>query len=232
MSQKAIAAFALMIVAGFAGCAATARAHASHPTWTAADAEGRIFPGDELDVQVWTAPELSRTVKVGPDGRILMPLAAPVMAADRTPQEIERALTAALMASLRDPRVSVTAKHAPRQVFVGGEVARPGIYDLPAGADALQAILLAGGFTAGARRDQVVMLRRGEGGQQLTMTMDLRSSAIAAGRADSAPPLQRMDVIVAPKKPVAQVGAFMQTYVREALPIQFSAVYDVARIGR
>lgn len=231
MSQKAIAAFALMIVAGFAGCAATARAETAHPTWQAGDAETRIFPGDELDVQVWTAPELSRIVKVGPDGRIALPLAQPVMAADRTARDVERALTAALMATLRDPRVSVTPRFGGRQVFVGGEVARPGVYDLPAGADAMQAVLMAGGFTAAARRDHVVLLRRGEGGQQLTMTMDLRTDAIRTGRADAAP-MQRMDVIMAPRKPIAQVGAFMQTYVREALPIQFSAVYDVARIGR
>jgi protein involved in polysaccharide export with SLBB domain len=231
MSQKAIAAFALMIVAGFAGCAATARADVSHPTWTAADAETRIFPGDELDVHVWTAPELSRTLKVGPDGRVTLPLAKPVMAADRTPQEVERAVTAALMASLRDPQVTVTAKFATRQVFVGGEVARPGVYELPAGADAMQAVLMAGGFTQAARRDQVVLLRRGEGGEQLTMTMDLRTAAVRTGRAD-APAMQRMDVIMAPKRPIAQVGAFMQTYVRDALPIQFSAAYDMARFGR
>jgi protein involved in polysaccharide export with SLBB domain len=228
MSQKAIAAFALMIVAGFAGCAATARADVAHPTWSAADAETRIFPGDELEIQVWTAPELSRTVKVGPDGRIALPLARPVMAADRTAADVEGAVTAALAASLRDPKVSVSAKFATRQVFVGGEVARPGVYELPAGADAMQAVLMAGGFTQGARRDQVVLLRRGAGGEQLTMTMNLKTDAIRSGRAD-APALQRMDVIMAPKKPIAQVASFMQQYVRDALPAPFSVAYGMSQ---
>jgi protein involved in polysaccharide export with SLBB domain len=228
MSQKAIAAFALMIVAGFAGCAATARADAAHPTWTAADAEARVFPGDELEIQVWTAPELSRTIKVGPDGRIALPLGRPVMAADRTAAEIEGAMTAALAQSLRDPKVSVSAKFTNRQVFVGGEVARPGVYELPAGADAMQAVLMAGGFTQAARREQVVLLRRGEGGEQLTMTMNLKTDALRTGRAD-APALQRMDVIMAPKKPIAQVGSFMQQYVRDALPASFSVAYGVSQ---
>ena len=34
----------------------------------------RFYPGDEIEVIVFSAPELSRTVTIAPDGRIALPL--------------------------------------------------------------------------------------------------------------------------------------------------------------
>jgi polysaccharide export outer membrane protein len=234
MSQKTVTAFALLVVAGFAGCAATSDARGqeavAYPTWTEADAETRLFPGDEVDVTVLSAPELSRKVRVGPDGRIPLAMVEPVMAADKTPRELKAAITTAYAAILKDPMIDVTAAFGPRQVFIGGEVQRPGVYDIPGQADALQAVLMAGGFTTAGRRKEVVLLRRAPGGDQYAMTMDLDPRRIRAGVAD-APPLQRFDVIFVPRTPVAKVGLFVQHYVRDAIPINFALAYDFARFN-
>ena len=50
-------------------------------------------------------------------------------------------------------------------MFVGGEVSKPGIYDMPGDINALQAVIMAGGFKPIAKRSQVVIIRRGPDGR-------------------------------------------------------------------
>lgn len=186
----------------------------------------RFFPGDEIDITVFSAPELTRTVTVGPDGRVSLALIEPVRAAGLTADELHDALVAAYASQLRQPELSVTARSfASRQVFVGGEVARPGIYEMPANIDAFQAVMLAGGFLASARRGDVLVLSRAHGQQQVTQ-VDLSPRAMRQGF-PGAQPLSRYDVVYVPRSGIAQVNLFMQQYVRDALPIQFSLYYDL-----
>ncbi|HVV31724.1 MAG TPA: polysaccharide biosynthesis/export family protein [Vitreimonas sp.] len=191
----------------------------------------RFFPGDEIDVTVFSAPELTRSVTVAPDGRVSLPLIEPVRAAGLTADELHDALVAAYADQLRQPELSVTARSfASRQVFVGGEVARPGIYEMPANIDAFQAVMLAGGFLPSARRGDVLVLSRTTGAQQVTQ-VDLSPRAMRRGFPD-AHPLSRYDVVYVPRSGIAQINLFMQQYVRDALPIQFSLYYDLNPNGR
>jgi protein involved in polysaccharide export with SLBB domain len=186
----------------------------------------RFYPGDEIDITVFSAPELTRAVTVGPDGRVAMPLIGAVRAADLTAEELRDALVSAYSAHLRMPELSVTPRtYGSRQAFVGGEVARPGIYDMPANIDAFQAVALAGGFLPSARRGDVLVLSRAGGATQVT-EIDLSPRAMRRGFPD-AQPLQRYDVVYVPRSPISQVNLFMQQYVRDALPIQFSFYYDL-----
>ncbi|MEW6017525.1 MAG: polysaccharide biosynthesis/export family protein, partial [Pseudomonadota bacterium] len=105
-------------------------ANIPYAQWTDYEPPYRLYPGDELEVAVPSAPELSKTVTVQPDGRITLPLIPPVMAADRTALQVEAALSQAYAAHLVRPEVFVTAKAAPLKIFVGGEVGTPGIYDM------------------------------------------------------------------------------------------------------
>jgi polysaccharide export outer membrane protein len=186
----------------------------------------RFFPGDQIEITVFSAPELSRTVTVGPDGRISLPLLEPIRAADLTQDELHDALVAAYAAQLRQPELSVTAKaFGSRQVFVGGEVARPGIYEMPADIDAFQAVMLAGGFLPTARRNDVIVMSRALGAARVT-EVDLSARAMRRGLPD-AQPLSRYDVVYVPRSGIAQVNLFMQQYVRDALPVQFGLYYDL-----
>jgi protein involved in polysaccharide export with SLBB domain len=186
----------------------------------------RFFPGDEIDVRITSAPDLSRSVIVAPDGRIALPMIEPVRAAERTEGELETALQLAYAPFLRMPEIDVVAKtYASQQVFVGGEVARPGVYSMPGAIDALQAITLAGGFLPGAKRDGVLVLSRAGGGNDVRR-INLSGSAIRTAPGDSTA-LSRYDVIYVPRSRVAQMGLFMQQYVRDALPVQFSLYYDL-----
>jgi polysaccharide export outer membrane protein len=190
-----------------------------YASWTDDDPSYRLYPGDELDVVVPSAPELNKTVTVQPDGRVMVPLLAPQMAAGKTAAELEQSLSAAYSSQLLRPGVEVVVKAQPLKVFVGGEVGKPGVYDMPGDIDALRAIVQAGGFISGAKRSQVVIIRRGHDGRPMLRTVNF-DHPDRGGRTDLVP-LRRFDVIYVPRTGLAEVGDFM-TQVRNALPVQFS----------
>ena len=196
-----------------------------YATWDDSEPDYRLYPGDEIEVVVPSAPELNRSTKVAPDGRLTLPLVSPFMAADRTLPDVEAALEGAYAAQLRRPDVELSLKTAtPLKIFVGGEVDKPGVYDMPGDIDAIQAVLMAGGFKTTARRREVVIVRRGPDGRPMMRTMDLLA-AVSNPAGTDATPLRRNDIIFVPRSTVANVGLFIQQYFRDALPVQLGFSY-------
>jgi protein involved in polysaccharide export with SLBB domain len=198
------------------------------PTWTDQDDGYRLYPGDVVDFQSPGAPELNRKLTVAPDGRIHPPLVPAIMAADRTPDELETTLTGQYATQLRNPRINLAPESfASQKVFVGGEVAKPGLYDLPGEIDPLQGVMLAGGFLNSARREEVVVLRRGAGGQPFMRIFDMKSVFARETGFAELPRLRRFDVIWVPRSRVSEVGQFTQQFVREALPVTVGFNYSL-----
>lgn len=201
----------------------------TYSDWTEYEPPYRFYPGDEIEVTVPTAPELSKTVTVQPDGRIALPLIGPVMAADRTIGDLEADLSAAYSSQLRRPEVNVAAKAAPLKVFVGGEVGNPGILDMAGDSDALRAVIQAGDFKPSANRRKVFIIRRGPDGRGMVRTVDLGRGLNTNG-ADLVP-LRRFDIVYVPRSGVAQAGLFVQQYFRDLSPIQFGFSYALGEQG-
>ena len=225
LARRFACAVAALVVAAFGPAAAQAAspfANIPYASWSDDDPSYRLYPGDELDVVVPSAPELNKTVTVQPDGRIMVPLLAPQMAAGKTANELEQALGAAYSSQLLRPGVEVVVKAQPLKVFVGGEVSKPGVYDMPGDIDALRAIVQAGGFVAGAKRSQVVIIRRSHDGRPMLRTVNF-DHPDRGDRTDLVP-LRRFDVVYVPRTGLAEVGDFM-TQVRNALPVQFSYAF-------
>lgn len=194
--------------------------------WSDQEPDYRLYPGDQLDITVPSAPELSKEgVVVQPDGRVTMPLLDPVMAADRSIPEFQAELTRAYSRQLLRPQVSVTVKAAtPLKVFVGGEVGTPGVYDMPGDINSLQAVIQAGGFKPSAKADQVVIIRRGPGGRAMMRTVNLKSGMKTSSGADLVP-LRRFDIVYVPRSNVAEAGLWVQQWFRDLSPIQFGFSY-------
>ena len=183
----------------------------AYADWTEAEPEYRLFPGDVVNLVVASAPELNREgLRVGPDGRIVLPLGINVMAADRSVEELEASAAQAYAPHLVRPEVDfVLAEPAPMRVFVGGEVAEPGQIEMAGDIDALQAVIQAGGFTAGARRGEVVVIRRGPEGRPMMRTVNLARAISDPARHDAVP-LRRFDVVYVPRSTVAEAGLFVR----------------------
>jgi protein involved in polysaccharide export with SLBB domain len=194
-----------------------------YASWSDYEPPYRFYPGDEMEVSLPTAPELSKTVIVQPDGRISLPLVGSFMAADRTIPELKVVLAAAYETQLLRPVVEIAPKAAPLKVFVGGEVRNPGIYDLTGDGDALRAVIQAGDFVNSADRKQVIIVRRGPDGQGMVRTVNLQRG-LKAGVSDLVP-LRRFDIIYVPKSGVANASLFVQQYFRDLSPIQFGFSY-------
>lgn len=196
-----------------------------YASWDDSEPDYRLYPGDEVEVIVPSAPELNRSTRVAPDGRLTLPLVSPFMAADRSLPDVEAALEQAYAVQLRRPDVELSLKTAaPLRIFVGGEVDKPGVYDMPGDIDAVQAVMMAGGFKTSARRREVVIVRRGLDGRPMMRTADLLAAVSNPAGADAVP-LRRNDIVFVPRSAVANVGLFMQQYFRDALPVQLGFSY-------
>ncbi|MBE7218114.1 MAG: polysaccharide export protein [Caulobacteraceae bacterium] len=193
-----------------------------YSTWREDEPGYRFYPGDQIDVAVPSAPELNRTLTVQPDGRIAMPLVGEAMAADRTLPQLQQSLAQAYARQLIDPRVEVSVRQAtPIRVFVGGEVGRPGVYDMPGDIDALQGVIMAGGVLNTANPRKTVIIRRGPDGAPMRRYVDL-GQAVRHGPSLDTVPLRRFDVIYVPKSGIANVDLWVQQYLTNVIPVQFS----------
>jgi len=184
--------------------------------WSEAEPEYVLYPGDEIEIATPTASELTRTQRIGPDGRISLPLVGQIMAADRTIAEVEADASAAFASQLRRPIVEVTLKTAgPIRVWVGGEVRTPGMIEMNGDLDAYQAIIQAGDFLPTAKQGEVALIRRGRGGVRMMRAADLRP------RRGEVIALRRGDIIFVPRSSLGEVANFI-TLFRNALPVGFS----------
>ncbi len=186
--------------------------------WTETEPEYVLYPGDEIEVATPTAPEQTRTQRIGPDGRIPLPMAGQIMAADRTIAEVEADASTAFAPYLRRPVVEITLKTAgPIRVWVGGEVRTPGMIEMNGDLDAYQAVIQAGDFLPTAKQGEVALIRRGPGGVRMMRAIDLRP------RRGEVIALRRGDIIFVPRSTLGEVANFV-SLIRNALPIGFSYV--------
>jgi protein involved in polysaccharide export with SLBB domain len=188
----------------------------------------RLYPGDEMDVTVPSAPELNKTVTVQPDGRITLPLIEPQMAAGRTVEQLQEELAVAYSSQLLRPDIQVTLRAQPLKVFVGGEVGKPGVYDLPGDMDALRAIIEAGSFTTTAQRSKVIIIRRASDGRPMMRMVDFNRPFHTVAHVDLVP-LKRFDIIYVPRTGLATFADVM-TDIRNSLPVSFGYSFGSAAV--
>ena len=169
-----------------------------------------IQPGDRLEISVLEDPGLNRTVLVRPDGRFSMPLAGTINAAGSTPEQVQalirRRLSGAFvtppevtvaLAQVGDPEAFETSDVM--SIYILGQVARPGVYEVQAPIDALGALAVAGGTGNFAALSRIQVRRRVPGAGESVFMLDYKSIE------DGAVPstfieLQDGDVIVVPER--------------------------------
>jgi len=119
-----------------------------------------VGPNDLIAVSVYDAPELSRTVRVGADGFIRLPMIQqPIKAQGLLPAALEVAIVAAIREGkiLVDPFVTVTiAEYHSRPISVAGAVKQPVVFQAESPTTLLEAIARAGGLREDAGREILV----------------------------------------------------------------------------
>ncbi len=112
---------------------------------------GRIGANDLLAINVYDAPEFTRSVRVSPEGLIRLPmLPKPVKAAGFLPSELETTIASALKDAelISDPYVTVAvAEYHSRPVSVIGAVRRPIVFQAAGEVTLLDALSRAEGLS-------------------------------------------------------------------------------------
>ncbi|HJY88996.1 MAG TPA: polysaccharide biosynthesis/export family protein, partial [Candidatus Acidoferrum sp.] len=122
----------------------------------------RLESGDILELAFRYTPEFDQEVTVQPDGYVqLKGLQNDVHIQGQTVPEVIETLKKAYSNTLHDPVISVVLREFEKPYFIaGGQVSKPGKYDLRGRTTATQAVAIAGGFSEFSKNSQVLLFRR------------------------------------------------------------------------
>jgi len=125
--------------------------------------ESRIGPDDLLDITVFEAPELDRSLRVSANGEISLQLLGPVKAGGLTPRQLESVLQELLRRTyMKDPHVGVFVRELQSHpVSVVGAVKRPGVFQIRGTKTVLELLSMAEGLADDA--GDTVLVMRGVG---------------------------------------------------------------------
>jgi protein involved in polysaccharide export with SLBB domain len=107
-----------------------------------------VGPGDSLAVNLWGGVSQRMIRSVDREGRITLPEAGPVLVSGRTLGEVQESVQKVLRTQYRDVSADVSLSRLRTiRVYVVGEVAEPGAYDISSLSTPLNALFAAGGIT-------------------------------------------------------------------------------------
>ena len=166
--MRAFVAAAVLYAGALAGCAPSAPSTGyEHLNLEIKDRLKMVGlgPGDVLEIRVYGEPSLTGIHRMADDGSIDFPLVGRIEAQGQTPQKVGELLADRLREGyLVSPSVSVYVKeYNSRKIFVLGQVKTPGTFPYASGMNVVEAVALAGGFSATANRDFVVVTRDVDG---------------------------------------------------------------------
>jgi polysaccharide export outer membrane protein len=169
----------------------------------------RLRPSDVVEVTFTVAPEFNQTLTVQPDGFVMLKDAGLVRAQDLNLQEFSDAVRRAYSGYLHDPQPAVALKEFERPYFiVGGEVGKPGKYELRSDTTVAEAVQIAGGLRHEAKHSQVVLFRRVKEDLLESRLLNLKKM-LKEGRLAENAHLQSGDMIFVPQNKLSKISRFL-----------------------
>jgi polysaccharide biosynthesis/export protein len=108
-----------------------------------------VGPGDGLAIDLWGGLSQRFVRTVDREGRISLPEAGPLQVSGRTLGDVQQAVQQALRSQYQDSSADVSLSRLRTvRVYVVGEVAEPGAYDISSLSTPLNALFAAGGVTS------------------------------------------------------------------------------------
>jgi len=107
-----------------------------------------VGPGDGLSINLWGGVSQRFVRIVDREGRITLPEAGPLLVSGHTLGDTQQAVQQALRTQFRDTSADVSLSRLRTiRIYVVGEVAEPGAYDISSLSTPLNALIAAGGIT-------------------------------------------------------------------------------------
>ena len=161
-----------------------------------------LGPGDEVEVTVYGAPDLSGHTRVATNGSISMPLVGYIRVAGLSSSEAEEAIEAQLRQNnvVNNPQVSVFIKeYTSGGISVAGEVSKPGVYSALGPHRLFDVLQAAGGPTDRAANKVVISHRDQKDATTLYISKD--PAEMAASNVN----LEPGDTVVVPRAGIVYV---------------------------
>ncbi|MGC2474606.1 MAG: polysaccharide biosynthesis/export family protein [Candidatus Sulfotelmatobacter sp.] len=169
----------------------------------------RLRPSDVAEVTFTVAPEFNQILTVQPDGYVMLKDVGPLDAEGLTMPEFAEAVQKAYRGYLHDPEAAVVLKDFERPYFiVGGQVGKPGKYEMRSDTTVAEAVQIAGGFTSEAKHSQVVLFRRVNDDLMETRVLDLKKMLKQSSLKEDAH-LRPGDLIFVPQNTISKIARFM-----------------------
>jgi polysaccharide export outer membrane protein len=169
----------------------------------------RLRPSDIVEVSFTVAPEFNQTLTVQPDGYVMLKDAGMVEVQDLDLEQFTEAVQNAYKGYLHDPQVAVSLKDFEHPYFVvGGEVGKPGKYELRSDTTVAEAVQIAGGLTQQSKHSQVVLFRRVNDELVETRLIDLKKMLNDRQLKEDAH-LRPGDMIFVPQNAISKIARFL-----------------------
>jgi polysaccharide biosynthesis/export protein len=169
----------------------------------------RLRPSDIVEVTFTVAPEFNQTLTVQPDGYVMLKDAGLVSAAGLNLAEFSQAVEKAYRGYLHDPQAAVALKDFEHPYFiVGGEVGKPGKYELRSDTTVAEAVEIAGGLTQESKHSQVVLFRRVNDDLVEARLLNLKEMLKARNLKEDEH-LQPGDMVFVPQNTISKIARYL-----------------------
>ena len=169
----------------------------------------RLRPSDVVEISFTVAPEFNQTLTVQPDGYVMLKDAGMLEVQGLKLDEFSDAVEKAYRGYLHDPQVAVSLKEFERPYFiVGGEVEKPGKYELRSDVTVAEAVEIAGGLTQLAKHSQVVLFRRVNDDLVEARLLNLKKMLKENGLKEDAH-LRPGDMVFVPQNSISKIARFL-----------------------
>lgn len=140
-------------------------------------------------------------------------------AAGLTPDGLKDSLKRKYEATeLRNVEIAVVVRSFSHQkVFVDGEVGSPRLVPIMGQMTVMQAIAQSNGMKESARRNEVIVIRRGRDHKPIITTVNLEK-VLDGTDLNQDILLMPFDIVYVPRSPIANVDLWVDQYVRRLLP--------------
>ena len=175
--------------------------------------EYRLGLGDVIDVKFFRNPEFNEQITIRPDGRISLPRVGELLVAGMTPAQLDSVITKAYAEFVVDPDVTVIVRQfSGNQIYVLGQVTKPGGYPIQKNMTLIEAVAAAGGATNSAKLGSIMLLRKKPSLELVAYHVSLSKTLEGDNKPEMTqnnPLLHPQDIIYIPKTAFSSTTEFM-----------------------
>jgi polysaccharide export outer membrane protein len=173
--------------------------------------------GDTVEIKFAYANQFNESQVVRPDGVIELLLVGQVYVQGKTPSELREELVTLYKPHLKHPELAVMVRSLyERRIYVGGEVNKPGLMEMPGEMTLLEAIMQAGGFNLEKAEVQNIVVARVTDGKQYGYGFDLKDAL--AGKEVQPFYLKPRDIVYVPRTSIVDANQWISQYLYKLIP--------------